>query len=293
MGPRISNVIRIATAALLCVPILGTPLRAAPHAVDLLPNLVALPPFEIVLSKEDSGCDTYETVEEGADRCLRYDTVVGNFGQGPLELRYRVDMDRQLRQRIYRSDRSFFELWADSYELHPIHGHFHYANFALARLWEADSKGRTLGSEPVRESDKAGFCLYDGENYWGGRKRSVPRRYKYPEACRPNEMEGAQLSQVNGLSRGWVDVYDYELSDQYIDVSGLEQGYYILEIVLDPLNTLRESRENDNSVSILIFLDDDEDDGALFPLNPLEAVQAVPGPLRAPVLRGGEVSRQR
>jgi hypothetical protein len=192
---------------------------------------------------------------------LRYDTVVANFGKGPMELRYRVDgllTDQQLRQRIYKSDGTHTEYIADRYEFHPTHTHFHYANFAIARLWDSNEEGERLGDEPVRESNKAGYCLFDQENAWEGRKRGTEQRYRDPEACRPNDVRGTQVSQINGLSVGWMDVYNYELSDQYIDISGLTPGYYILEIEVDPLDTLIESKQADNDVSVFILLTEED-----------------------------------
>ncbi len=42
-----------------------------------------------------------------------------------------------------------------------------------------------------------------------------------------------------------------------IEISGLAPGRYVLETVADPANTVRESRENDQSATILIQLNAD------------------------------------
>ena len=266
LAGRSSGVRLLAALLLFPVAAVSSQAFAAPpatsHRNDLrFPNLVALPPFEVYLDEEGSGCDPYETVEQGAQRCLRYDTVVANFGRGPLELRYRADQtgrEQELRQRIYARGGTYVERVADRYELHPVHAHFHHANFAMARLWDSDQLGRKLGSRPVRESNKNGFCLVDGENYWKGRKKSYPATYSDPDACYPNRTDDGGLSQVNGLSPGWVDFYQASLTDQYIDVSGLPAGYYLLEIVIDPLNTVKESNETDNAVTKWIVLPEEE-----------------------------------
>jgi hypothetical protein len=224
---------------------------------DLLPNLVAADPFQIY----ESNCDAYEQTEEGARRCLRYDTVVLNLGRGPLELRYRADQigrDEQIRQRIYAGDGGYSERVVGRYEVHPTHAHFHYANFALARLWRANRRGERIGAHPIRVSNKAGFCLTDSDNYWAGSKRSRPRAYEYPEACWPAYQEGTEVAQVNGLSSGWMDVYDARLSDQYVEITGVPDGYYLLEVVIDPLGALVETTRADNSSLSFIFIRDSD-----------------------------------
>src|SRR5688572_17455828 len=66
----------------------GDPAAAEPKVRDLLPNVVPLPTRTLSLGTSMSpffgGCDPYETTEQGARRCLRYDTIAANFGRGPL-----------------------------------------------------------------------------------------------------------------------------------------------------------------------------------------------------------------
>jgi hypothetical protein len=49
-------------------------------------------------------------------------------------------------------------------------------------------------------------------------------------------------------------MYDWYLPDQYIEVSGVPDGYYILETLADPDNTLREADETNNCGAVLIRL---------------------------------------
>jgi hypothetical protein len=232
---------------------------------DLLPNLVALAPRNLRFAiggylfdpgaPQTTSCYPEETLEQGAERCLRFDQIIANFGAGPFELRYRMDglaTDQQLRQRVYRSDGSSWERVADTYAFHPAHAHFHYENFAQSRLWLSNAKGKKLGAAPVRTGKKNGFCMIDVDNVWFGRKGDASRTYYFPRCNAPTETDATGLYMVNGISVGWADVYNWYLADQFIEVSGLSDGYYVLETEADPLDTVLEARNGDNVSSTLI-----------------------------------------
>ncbi len=237
---------------------------------SLLPDLVPHPPrnlhiatdaylFQLGVPSMPGGCYPEETLEQGARRCLRFDQSIANHGEGAFELRYRLDgllTTPNLNQRIYRSDGSFWERKADTYEFHPTHAHFHYKNFAQARLWRADADGRRIGTAPVRIGRKNGFCMEDVENYAFGEKGDAARTYTPPECITPSYINLAlrEVSMVNGISVGWADVYNWFLADQFIEISGLADGYYLLESISDPVNTVVESDDSNNTASSLIRL---------------------------------------
>jgi hypothetical protein len=233
---------------------------------NLLPNLIALAPrnlrfatgaylFDPALPGGFTSCYPEETLEQDAHRCLRFDQIIANVGAGPFELRYRMDglaTDQELRQRIYRSNGSSWERFADTYEFHPAHAHFHYKNFAQSRLWLSNAKGKRLGASPVRIGKKNGFCMIDVENIWWGRKGDAARTYYFPRCNAPTETDATGSYMVNGISVGWADVYNWYLADQFIEVSGLANGYYLLETQADPKNTVLEGRNDDNMSTTLI-----------------------------------------
>ena len=240
-------------------------LPAARPPRDLLPNLVSLPPrnfrFATGAYYADPGmspfdsCYPEERVEDGARRCLRFDQIIANTGSGPFELRYRMDglaSDQPLVQRVYRSDGSTRDREADTYEFHATHAHFHYRNFAQSRLWAADARGRRVGRAPVVTGKKNGFCMIDVENVAWGRKGDAARAYYFPRCNVPTETDGTETYLVNGISVGWADIYNWFLPGQYLDVEGVPDGYYVVETVTDPGNTVVESNETDNVMSVLI-----------------------------------------
>lgn len=245
---------------------------AAEPLRELLPNLVALAPrnlrfatgaylFDPSVPGEASSCYPEETAEQGALRCLRFDQIIANFGAGPFELRYRMDglaTDQELRQRVYRSDGSSYDRVADTYEFHPAHAHFHYKNFAQSRLWLSNARGKRLGAAPVRTGKKNGFCMIDVDNVWFGRKGDAARTYYFPRCNAPTETDATGTYMVNGISVGWADVYNWFLADQFIEVSGLGDGYYLLETEADPEDTVLEGRNADNTTATLIRICGDQ-----------------------------------
>ena len=202
--------------------------------------------------------------EQGARRCLRFDQVIANVGDGPFELRYRMEgvaTEQQLRQRVFSSDGSFDEFTVDTYEFHPTHAHFHYKNFGQAFLYRLHPDGSL---EKVRESRKNGFCMIDVENTRFGLddhglpyKGEAPRSYYFPRCNAPTERDAHGTYMVNGISVGWADVYNWFLADQYIEISGVPDGLYVIETVANPIRTVRETSFDDNAARATIRLSGD------------------------------------
>ena len=237
----------------------------------LLPNLVTLPVRHPHLrtgayyaDHKQGGtpsCYPEEVAEQGARRCLRFDQVIANEGDGPFELRYRMEglaNDQQLRQRIYASDGTFTDTTVDSYEFHPVHAHFHYKNFGRAYLYGFRPDG-TL--EKIRESRKNGFCMIDVENTRFGLdpagapyKGEAPRTYYFPRCNTATEHDEHGTYMVNGISVGWADVYNWFLADQYIEISGVPDGVYVLETLANPARTVHETNLDDDAARVTIRL---------------------------------------
>ncbi|MEP7294843.1 MAG: lysyl oxidase family protein [Burkholderiales bacterium] len=96
------------------------------------------------------------------------------------------------------------------------HGHYHFQSFAQYRL--LDATGSLVGT-----GKKVGFCLMDITRI----DTSVNPSPRY--TC-----------SNQGIQAGWADVYSSNLSGQWIDITGLPAGQYILEITMDPLNIIDE-----------------------------------------------------
>ena len=57
----------------------------------------------------------------------------------------------------------------------------------------------------------------------------------------------ASCGQVQGLRPGWGDVYGSTLEGQFIELTGVPDGQYYLEGLVDPGNLVKESKESNNS----------------------------------------------
>jgi hypothetical protein len=238
---------------------------------DLLPNLIARPPGHpqirsmavpavstdrrtTLLAHESYGPHSCFAPElaAGAARCLRFDQTVGNEGDGPLELRYYGDADNRMYQHIERSDGKSHNERVGNVEFHAMHGHFHYAGFAQSFLYRA-SDGAL-----VRTGQKAGFCMVDFTNLRFGRRGQAAARY-------PVDVEDAESGcgftsytdeqgtyTYTGLSVGWADIYPWWGPDQYMEISGVPDGTYLLELRVNIDGSIVERDYTDNAASVVI-----------------------------------------
>lgn len=231
---------------------------------ELLPNLAPLAPDELfppatglmpqsmttVVPFVIDGCLPEETVRTGARRCLRFDTRVLNSGKGPLEVAYLVDgATVSAMQRIYLRDGSFVERPATTSEFHPTHTHFHIKDFYVSHLWRRGTNGKPVG-KPVATTLKNGFCPEDSERYTAMGEANY--------GCRSDFETDDGIRQIVGISAGWLDTYGYNLPDQFVEISDVPDGRYVLQIVIDPNNEFRESDETDNAVCVAIGLSGDK-----------------------------------
>jgi hypothetical protein len=201
-----------------------------------------------------ASCFLSETEEDGAQVCLRFDQIIANVGKGPVEIAYQVptgetpdeDAPFPVSQRVYNSDGTHADQPGGSVSFHGIHGHFHYSSFANALLWRSNKKGVKLGSAPVAAAQKVSFCMADIRIDAWGKKGDGPRKYYAPDCLFPFASDGVTDEYRQGINNGWSDVYDWYIPDQYVEVSGIVDGFYLLEFCADPFNEIEEEREDNN-----------------------------------------------
>ena len=104
--------------------------------------------------------------------------------------------------------------FAEFFEFAPCHGHFHIRDFSVYELLNVD---RTL----VVASHKQGFCMEDSLKYDGGKSRGFNCAFQ-------------------GITSGWGDWYFKQLDGQWIDITGIPEGDYIVRVRINTANTFDE-----------------------------------------------------
>jgi hypothetical protein len=183
---------------------------------------------------------------------LRGGNSIDSVGRGPAELHGVRSSARYMRarQRIYKVGGGRIGVNTGArlqFKLAHLHKHwwkfFHAARF---ELWRLDSTGHR--KKRVRIGPKVSYCLRDLERT-RPRLKGSPRHFHYP-AC--NTFPGTQQVTL-GTSVGWSDIYPPAYPEQWIDVTGLRGCYAYVQIV-DPLNGIYESNEDNNEAQVIARL---------------------------------------
>jgi hypothetical protein len=113
----------------------------------------------------------------------------------------------------------------DLFAYSECHDHYHFVAYADYRLL-------TVDGALAAEGHKQAFCLMDFER-WTDEASAEPRY-----SC-----------DLQGLSVGWADTYDSTLDCQWVDVTDVPPGDYLLEVTVNPDELLPElSFDNNTSV---------------------------------------------
>lgn len=111
---------------------------------------------------------------------------------------------------------------------HGCHGHYHFNGFASYRVLDLQGGVAATGI-------KVSFCLED-----------VAR--DDPDA--PPDARYHCLDQ--GIQAGWADVYDSGLPGQWVDITDVPPGDYLLEVTINPDRVLPESDYDNNRATVPI-----------------------------------------
>ncbi|MEZ6095796.1 MAG: lysyl oxidase family protein [Pirellulaceae bacterium] len=179
----------------------------------------------------------YDYVVEG--NLLRFSTALANYGPGNLEIRGGAALpngNQEVYQRIYNDDGTFQDRLAGEFTYHPSHGHIHFDGYAIYNLREKLPNG-DMG-DVVATGGKVSFCLIDIAQYDSSAGSS----------------EYHSCGQVQGVTAGWSDVYNRSLPDQWINITGVPDGDYFLEVIVDPYDQLLEADETNNVTVIPVTI---------------------------------------
>ena len=221
----------------------------AAAAQDVLPDLDQQVPTGLEVKR----------VELGAKSVFRlgFDSAAANVGAGPLKLYgYRATRREptmrvnQLVSQTTGPSRVVRDVGVMSYVVHPDHKHWHLLGFEKYEIRAADGADTAT---PLRRDRKTGFCLGD--------------RYPIPNAralagFNPTPLQGDTcglgrpdlLGLFAGISVGYGDAYAAQLEGQFIDVTGMPAGRYVLTHRVNTDGRLVERDYTNNASSVLFAL---------------------------------------
>jgi hypothetical protein len=226
----------VAAAALACGPVVGwSPAGGPANAAapdDRLPDLSMTRPTDLRV----------QTTSTGARR-LQMTTTIVNIGKGPFETRASRasirDSTMDVSQRIYNA--------AGGTRVHETelvakyagdgHDHWHVQQVATYELYAPTGSGPVL-----RRDSKVGSCFFDTNPYRLTLPGAPETRQYLHDGCGSRQ----SLFVKNGISVGWSDRYGWDFAWQWIDVTGLPAGEYLLKISADPDGQFEELVEKNN-----------------------------------------------
>lgn len=204
--------------------------------MELLPDLVPIPARDMFVERT------------ATTTLLRFSTIYYNMGDGPVELRadpknieLRKDVERDVMQRIYRSDGKYREKLVGTFLWHQAHLHYHYADFIVYDLEAVDAPGAPdLSGVKVKST----FCL-----------RDVSRVEMQLDNRPPDAVYKICGKRLQGVSVGWADTYFNTYPDQALNISELPSGTYRLSFKVNPSEYIDEKNYANNLATSLFKYD--------------------------------------
>jgi len=205
------------------------------------------------------GVPTHLSLDRKRDgrRFLRMENKIVNIGTGPAELFARRIAPKEMTGAQVITDaaggRRRIATGAEVYYTSvPTRGgdYWKFDQAARFELWSQLPDGRA--GAVVRIGPKLRYCLRDLRRIRGDLPRA-PRERVFG-AC--NQTASKQEVTL-GTSVGWADVYPWYLPDQYIEISGVPDGLYVIETVANPIRSVHETTYDDNTARATIRLQGD------------------------------------
>ena len=214
---------------------------SAPAPKELLPDLDQAPPAAI------------SVVQQNGQERLVFLSAVENGGTGPLLVsgsrRNQDQTEMTATQRIRRADGSTTTRPLRArlrFVVSETHRHWHLLGFERYEL-------HTLDGEQVGRDRKTGFCLGDRyDAHATARLPGEPARAVWTQECGRGQSERLRIEE--GLSPGYGDDYVPLLEGQYIDVTVLPAGRYVLVHRVNADRDIREASYSNNAASALLEL---------------------------------------
>jgi hypothetical protein len=206
-----------------------------PVARELIPDLDQWAPTRVYVAFH------------GKRRVLAFQSAVANVGKGPVWIegkRKPKAATMTAWQLVRRADGTAHRLPSAGsmrYDVAPTHSHWHFHPFERYELWKRG------GTTALARDHKQGFCFGDRHPL----AHAVPAHFRAGDCG----LFKPQLSSVQeGTSVGYVDIYPPEYHGQWIDITGIPDGRYVLVHRVNPEFALRERSYTNNEASVLVEL---------------------------------------
>ncbi|WP_438028395.1 lysyl oxidase family protein [Sorangium sp. So ce233] len=218
---------------------MGTCARLEPGATCPLPDLTVS--ADVAQFSMSIGHEVFP-----ADSCAIVEGCVGSAGDRRL-MRFSTETPNVGEADMILGDPTL----VPGFEFSACHAHYHFNGYARYELLDA------TGSV-VATGHKQAFCLLDSSPVGVPGAPTTPRYH-----C------GFQ-----GIQRGWSDVYHASLDCQWVDITGVAAGDYLLRIAINHDRTLPESDYDNNTVEVPVTIPEDV---PTTPGDPLAACPAFSG----------------
>lgn len=181
----------------------------------------------------------FRIVHSNGRRLLRFSSTMVNLGRGPLEIR----ANRASRNSPWNIDQVIFTTAgtrrvdtsaAMSYG-GDGHGHWHVSRVVDVDLWSAARHARGA---------KIGYCFFDTTRV----SRTLPGSRPWPFYRESMCARRTGLTSRMGISVGWGDRYQSTLPFQWVDITGLPGGAYVIRAMVDARNRFVETSNINNCV---------------------------------------------
>jgi hypothetical protein len=187
----------------------------------------------------------------GQRKLMRFDAYIVNQGNGPLQLLPPKENPQE-------------------FAFATCHNHYHYKGFAEYRLLDK------TGTQVVRRGHKQAYCLEDSGQMLPQASTAADiaagvkpySMVKFRDAALNKDVEVVIGTQVGpdvpcvgstdcdkpGLSRGFYDVYGRDLDCQWIDITDIPAGEYLLRVESNSERALVESTTENNVAVITVTI---------------------------------------
>ncbi len=174
----------------------------------------------------ENSCELEEQCVSGSGRrrLLRFESRIENLGPGDLS--------------------PGPEAGNPLFEFSACHEHYHFRDFTNYQLLDADGN-------VVAQGHKQAFCLLDMEPIDDAAAPSPPGTRPRPEPMGEVFPGGPVFQEgCNYLSAGWADIYSIDTDCQWVDITDVAAGDYVLSLSVNPLGRVAETTTDNNSVRI-------------------------------------------